>query len=59
MARLIPDFWADEDFILDPENWPPTGFHRSIYRYHAEQLPWLKADLTIQRIEDNPANAKV
>jgi hypothetical protein len=31
MARLIPDFWADEDFILDPENWPPTEFHRSIW----------------------------
>jgi hypothetical protein len=51
MAHLIPDFWADEDFIFDPEWWPPTGFHRSIYRYHAEQGPWQKCDLVIERIE--------
>jgi hypothetical protein len=57
MARLIPDFWADEDFISDAEWWPPTEFHRSIYRYHAEQSPWLNCDLIIERIEDNPANA--
>jgi hypothetical protein len=52
MAHLTPDFWADEDFILDPEFWPPTGFHRSIHRYHAEQRPWLKCDLVIERIEE-------
>jgi hypothetical protein len=52
MASLIPDFWADEDFILDPEYWPPTEFHRSIYRYHAERSPWLNCDLIIERIEE-------
>jgi hypothetical protein len=52
MARLLPDFWADEDFILDPDFWPPTGFHRSVHRYHAEQRPWLKCDLVIERIEE-------
>ena len=59
MAHLLPDFWADEDFILDPEWWPPTGFHRSIYRYHAEQRPWLKCDLIIERIEERHAFAEV
>ena len=51
MMHLLPDFWTDEDCILDRECWPPTGFHRSIYRYHAEQ-PWLKCDLIIERIEE-------
>jgi hypothetical protein len=52
MMHLLPDYWADEDFILNSEFWPPTGFHRSIYRYHAEQQPWLKCDLIIERIEE-------
>jgi chloramphenicol 3-O-phosphotransferase len=56
MMHLLPDYWADEDFILDPEFWPPTGFHRSIYRYHAEQRPWLKCDLIIERIEQGKAD---
>jgi hypothetical protein len=59
MMHLLPDFWADEEFILDPECWPPTGFHRSIYRYHAEQRPWLKCDLIIERIEGKHAFAEV
>lgn len=52
MMHSLPDFWADEDFILDPECWPPTSFHRSIYRYHAQRQPWLKCDLIIERIEE-------
>jgi hypothetical protein len=52
MMYLLPDYWADEDSIVDPKCWPPTGFHRSIYRYHAEQQPWLKCDLIIERIEE-------
>jgi len=55
MSQVIPDFWADEDFILDPEWWPPGGFHRSIYRYHAEQAPWQNCDLIIERIEEKQA----
>jgi hypothetical protein len=55
MAHLMPDFWVDEDWILDPEFWPPTDFHRSMYRYHAERRPWLHCDLIIERIEDKPA----
>jgi hypothetical protein len=54
MMRLKPDFWTDEDFIFDPDWWPPDHFHRSIYRYHAEQRPWLSADLLLERIEDEP-----
>ena len=51
MARTTPDYWADEDFIFDRQCWPPTGFHRSIYEYHAEQRPWLACDLIIERVE--------
>jgi hypothetical protein len=58
MMHLLPDFWADEDFILEPEYWPPTGFHRSIYKYHEEQRPWLKCDLIIERIEERRAFIK-
>jgi len=54
MMHVLPDCWVDEDCILDRECWPPTGFHRSIYRYHALQQPWLKCDLMIERIEDAP-----
>jgi hypothetical protein len=54
MAHQIPEYWADEEFIFDPEWWPPTGFHRSIYKYHAEQRPWLECDLIIERIEEKP-----
>ena len=52
MMRIRPDLWADEDFILDPKYWPPTNFHRSIYEYHAQQRPWLSADLVIERVEE-------
>ncbi len=52
MWSLRPDFWVDEDFILDRELWPPTDYHRSIYLYHAEQQPWLSADLIIERVEE-------
>jgi hypothetical protein len=55
MAHFDPNFWADEDFISDPEWWPPGGFHRSIYRYHSEQSPWLNCDLIIERIEEKHA----
>jgi hypothetical protein len=52
MAHLMPDFWADEEFIFDREWWPPTGFHQSIYEYHAEEAPWLNSNLIIERIEE-------
>jgi hypothetical protein len=51
MMRNMPEFWQDEDFILDPSWWPPTDFHRSIYRYQAEEKPWLMADLVVERAE--------
>jgi hypothetical protein len=51
MMRSRPEFWQDEDAILDPELWPPTDYHRSIYRYHADQQPWLMAELIIERAE--------
>jgi hypothetical protein len=51
MAHLMPDFWEDEDCIFDPEfDGLLTGYRRSIHRYHAEQRPWLKCDLVIERI---------
>jgi hypothetical protein len=46
-----PNFWIDEDFLNDPNRWPPTDFRRSIFRYHAEHRPWLDADLVLERIE--------
>jgi hypothetical protein len=52
MMRLKPDFWTDEDYLNDPNCWPPTDYHRSIYQYHAECRPWLGADLVLERIED-------
>jgi hypothetical protein len=52
MMRLKPDFWVDEDYLNDPEKWPPTDYHRSIYQYHAEHRPWVNADLVLERIED-------
>ena len=51
MMRLQPDVWSDENFINDPRWWLATNFHRSIYRYHNEQQPWLDANLVIERIE--------
>jgi hypothetical protein len=50
MRRLQPHVWSDEDFINDPTRWPPIDFYRSIYRYHMEQLPWLDANLVLERI---------
>jgi hypothetical protein len=52
MMRLKPDFWPDEENINDPNDWPPTEYHRAIYQYHAEQRPWLDADLVLERIDD-------
>jgi hypothetical protein len=52
MARLISDYWQDEEAIFDRELWPPTGFHRSIYKYHADTRPWTRCDLIIERIEE-------
>jgi hypothetical protein len=51
MRKLNPDFWVDEDSLFDRSWWPPTDYHRSIYKYHAEQQPWLAADLVLERIE--------
>ena len=51
MRRLQPNIWAEEDFLKNSNRWPPTEFHRSIYRYHAEHRPWLDADLVLERIE--------
>jgi hypothetical protein len=51
MRHLQPEIWVEEDFLNNPNRWPPTGFHRSIYRYHAEHRPWLDADLVLERIE--------
>jgi hypothetical protein len=52
MMRLKPDFWVDEDYLGDPNFWPPADYHRAIYQYHAERRPWLDADLVLERIED-------
>jgi hypothetical protein len=53
MAHLMPDFWEDEDCIFDPEfDELLTGYRRSIHSYHAEQRPWLKCDLVIERIAE-------
>jgi hypothetical protein len=51
MRHLQPDIWVEEDFLNNPSRWPPTDFHRSIYRYHAEHRRWLDADLVLERIE--------
>jgi hypothetical protein len=51
MRHLQPDIWVEENFLHNPDRWPPSGFHQSIYRYHAEHRPWLDADLVLERIE--------
>ena len=53
MRRLHPETWADEEYLVDRAWWPPTEYHRSIYRYHAEQQPWVSADLILERIESD------
>jgi hypothetical protein len=50
MRKLNPDIWATEDLLLKPFNWPRAEYARSVYRYHAEQRPWLVADLVLERI---------
>ena len=52
MMRLRPEIWCDEDRIDDEGRWPPGEYHRAIHRYHAEQRPWLDADLVLERIDD-------
>jgi|GEM_PF-3699160 len=52
MMRNKSDFWADEDFIFDPEWWSTHEPRRSIHRYHAEQRPWESADLVLERVEE-------
>jgi hypothetical protein len=51
MQKLNPELWQDEDSILDTDHWPSTEFVRSVHRYHAEQKPWLIAELVLERIE--------
>jgi hypothetical protein len=51
MMSSRPEIWQDEDAILDPDLWPSTDYHRSIYRYHSDQQPWLTAELIIERAE--------
>ena len=56
MMRNRPDFWADEDFIYDPEWWSSHEPRRSIHQYQARQRPWEKADLVLERIEEETTN---
>jgi hypothetical protein len=51
MMLAKPDYWQDEHNILYPDWWPSTEYDRSIYRYHANQRPWLSAGLVLERIE--------
>jgi len=52
MMRLRPEIWCDEDRIDDEGRWPPGEYQRAIHQYHAEQRPWLDADLVLERIDD-------
>jgi hypothetical protein len=52
MMRLKPDFWIDEDYLNDPNFWPPGDYYHAIWQYHAERRPWLDADLVLERIDD-------
>ena len=53
MKRTTPDHWRDARQFLEPS--PPPRFlgevGNSIDRHHAEQRPWLSADLVLERIE--------
>jgi hypothetical protein len=52
MMALAPDVWQDERVLNNRTMWPSSNFSSSIYRYHAEQRPWLESDLVVERIED-------
>jgi hypothetical protein len=52
MMRNNPDFWADEEFICDPEWWSSHEPRRSIHQYHAQHRPWDNADLVLERIDE-------
>ena len=53
MKRTAPDHWRDARQFLEPSQ-PPRFLGEvgnSIDRHHAEQRPWLSADLVLERIE--------
>jgi hypothetical protein len=53
MKRTTPDHWQDARQFLEPST-PPRSLGEvgnSIDRHHAEQRPWLSADLVLERIE--------
>jgi hypothetical protein len=53
MKRTTPDHWRDARQFLEP-NQPPRFLGEvgnSIDRHHAEQRPWLSANLVVERIE--------
>jgi hypothetical protein len=58
MKRTTPDHWRDGRQFLEPN--PPRRFlgevGNSIDRHHAEQRPWLSADLVLERIEAEGEN---
>jgi len=53
MMRGQPDYWQDEYILDDDYVRRPTSYGRSIDSYHAEQRPWLIADLVLERIESD------
>ena len=53
MKRTTPDHWRDARQFLEPSALPRFlgEVGNSIDRHHAEQRPWLSADLVLERIE--------
>jgi hypothetical protein len=52
MKHSMPDHWRDAGQFQEPS--PPRYLgevSNSIDRYHAEQRPWLRADLVLERVE--------
>jgi len=52
MKHSMPDHWRDAGQFQEPS--PPrylSEVSNSIDHYHAEQRPWLRADLVLERVE--------
>ena len=52
MMRLKPDFWLDEHLLAE-QNWPSPKYFRSINEHHANEKPWLKANLVLERVVED------
>ena len=49
MMKEKPNIWVDEGF---EQRRHPSEYIQSVNRYHAEQKPWLYANLILERVEE-------